>query len=62
LSQKFHYVSPQVFMKIPNIYADSFHGSCLWDNFSPNCERLYLGISGDSKGISRNCVITPKPV
>ena len=41
LSQEFHYVSPQVFMKILNIYAVSFHGSGLWDTFSPNCERLY---------------------
>ena len=41
LSQEFHYVSPQVFMKIINIYAVSFHGSGLWDIFSPNCERLY---------------------
>ena len=41
LSQEFHYVSPQVFIKIPNIYAVSFHGSGLWDIFSPNCERLY---------------------
>ena len=28
-------------MKILNIYAVSFHGSGLWDIFSPNCERLY---------------------
>ena len=41
LSQEFHYVSPKVFMKILNIYAVSFHGSGLWDIFSPNCERLY---------------------
>ena len=41
LSQEFHYVAPHVFMKILNIYAVSFHGSGLWDIFSPNCERLY---------------------
>ena len=41
LSQEFHYASPQVFMKILNIYAVSFHGSGLWDLFSSNCDRVY---------------------
>ena len=29
LLQEFHYVTPDIFMKIVNIYAVSFHGSCL---------------------------------
>ena len=41
LSQEFHYVSPDIFIKILNIYAVSFPGSCLWDMFSADCDRLY---------------------
>ena len=41
LSQEFHYASPDVYMKILNIYAVSFYGSSLWDIFSPDCDRLY---------------------
>ena len=41
LLQEFHYVTPDIFMKIVNIYAVSFHGSCLWDLFSADCEHLY---------------------
>ena len=35
------YVTPDIFMKIVNIYAVSFHGSCLWDLFSADCDHLY---------------------
>ena len=41
LRQEFHYVEPEVFVKILNIYAASFYGSSLWDIFSPDCERLF---------------------
>ena len=41
LSQEFHYTSPEVFMKILNIYAVSFYGSSLWDIFSAECERIF---------------------
>ena len=41
LSQEFHYASPDVYMRIVNIYAVSFHGSSLWDIFSKECERVY---------------------
>ena len=41
LLQEFHYVTPDIFMKIVNIYAVSFHGSCLWDLFSADCDHLY---------------------
>ena len=41
LSQEFHYVSPDIFFKIVNIYAVSFPGSSLWDLFSSDCDRLY---------------------
>ena len=39
--QEFHYVSPNVFMKLVNVYTTSFHGSNLWDLFSSDSERLY---------------------
>ena len=39
--QEFHYVSPQLFMKLVNVYTTSFHGSNLWDLFSCDSERLY---------------------
>ena len=41
ISQEFFYASPNVFLKILNIYAVSFHGSGLWNLFSKDCERLY---------------------
>ena len=41
LLQEFHYVTPDIFMKIVNIYAVSFFMSCLWDLFSADCEHLY---------------------
>ena len=41
LSQEFHYVEPEVFVKILNIYAASFYGSSLWDLYSKGCERIY---------------------
>ena len=41
LSQEFHYVDPNVFVKILNIYATSFYGSSLWDIFSKECEKIY---------------------
>ena len=41
LAQEFHYVTPDNFMKILNIYGVSFTGSCLWDLLSADCESLY---------------------
>ena len=41
LSQEFHFVSPDNFIKILNIYAVSLHGSGLWNLFSDDCDRLY---------------------
>ena len=41
LSQEFHYTTPDVFMKILNIYAVSFYGSSLLDIFSAECERVF---------------------
>ena len=38
LRQEFHYVEPNVFVKILNIYATSFYGSSLWDLFSKEYE------------------------
>ena len=41
LYQEFHYVEPQVFVNIMNIYAASFYGSSLWNLFSAECDRIY---------------------
>ena len=41
LSQEFFFASPEVFMKILNIYTVSFYGSGLWDMFSDECDRIY---------------------
>ena len=41
LFQEFNYVKPEVFVKLMNIYSASFYGSCLWDIFSNDCEKLY---------------------
>ena len=41
LAQEFHYASPEVFIKIINIYCTSFHGSSLWDLSSKDCEGIY---------------------
>ena len=41
LAQEFFYVSPNMFMKILNIYCTSYYGSGLWDMFSADCQRLY---------------------
>ena len=41
LAQEFHYASPEVFIKILNIYCTSFHGSSLWDLSSKDCQGLY---------------------
>ena len=43
LSQEFHYASPDVYMRILNIYAISFHGSSLWDIFSKDRDKVYAG-------------------
>ena len=41
LSQELFFTSPDIFIKILNIYAVSFYGSGLWNIFSTDCERLY---------------------
>ena len=41
LSQKLHFVRPDIFMKILNIYCVSFHGSCLWNLYSNSCDKLF---------------------
>ena len=41
LFQEFHYVDPDVLVKILNIFTTSFYGSSLWDIFSPECEKLF---------------------
>ena len=41
LLQEFHFVSPEVFMKLLNTYATSVYGSNTWDILSSDCERLF---------------------
>ena len=41
LLQEFHAVSPEVFIKILNVYATSLYGSNTWDILSTDCEKLY---------------------
>ena len=41
LSQEFYFADPHSFIKILNLYTVSFPGSCLWDLFSTDCDRLY---------------------
>ena len=41
LQQEFHFVKPDILVKILNIYAVSFYGSALWDIFSADCDRFY---------------------
>ena len=41
LLQEFHYVSSQLLIKLVNVYASSFYGSCLWDLLSKDVERIY---------------------
>ena len=40
LSQEFHLATPDVFLKIINIYCTSFHGSGLWDLFCRESDSL----------------------
>ena len=39
--QEFHYVAPKTFMELLNIYGTSFYGSCLWNLYSQDVDRIY---------------------
>ena len=41
LGQELYFATPEVKVKILNIYATSFYGSGLWDLFGPDCEGFY---------------------
>ena len=41
LRQEFHFVDPDIMMKILEIYTMSFYGSPLYDIFSKECERIF---------------------
>ena len=41
LLQELHFVEPEVFVRLMNIYCSSFYGSNLWDLFSNDVDRLY---------------------
>ena len=39
--QEFYFVAPKTFMELLNIYGTSFYGSCLWDLYSQDVDRIY---------------------
>ena len=41
LAQEFYFSSPEVLMKLLNVYTSSFYGSNLYNLFSKDCKRLY---------------------
>ena len=41
LLQEFHYVEPEVMVKLLNIYVTSFYGSNLWDLYSADVDRIF---------------------
>ena len=41
LFQEFHYMDPDVLVKIMTIFNSSFYGSNLWVIFSSNCDKIY---------------------
>ena len=41
LLKEFHFVDSAVFVRIMNLYASSFYGSCLWDLYSADVDRIY---------------------
>ena len=43
--QEFYYLSYATIVQLINIYAISFHGSCLWDLYSNECDRLYKSLN-----------------
>ena len=41
MNQEFHFVKPDIVMKLYNIYTCTFHGSSLWDLYSDSTMKLY---------------------
>jgi hypothetical protein len=41
LLQEFHFVKPEVFMKLLNVYCSSFYGSNLWNLYSDDVDRIF---------------------
>ena len=41
MMQEFHFVNPDVLVKLINVYATSFYGSVLWNLYSPQVDKLY---------------------
>ena len=41
LLQEFHFASPDILVKLLNVYTTSFYGSPLWDILGRDCDRLY---------------------
>ena len=39
--QEFYFVAPKTFIELLNIYGTSFYGSCLWDLYSQDVDRIY---------------------
>ena len=41
LLQEFHFASPDILMKLIDVYACNFYGSCLWDLRSKEVDKIY---------------------
>ena len=41
LSQEFHYVRPDIYVRILNLFTTSFYGSSLWNHNSRDCEKFF---------------------
>ena len=41
LKQEYHYVQPDVFVKIVNLFSTSFYGSSQWNLNSKDCEKFF---------------------
>ena len=41
MMQEFHFVNPDIHVKLINVYATCFYGSVLWNLYSPQVDKLY---------------------
>ena len=40
-SQEFHYVRPEIYVRILNLFTTSFYGSSLWNHNSKDCDKFF---------------------
>ena len=41
MMQEFHFVNPDILVKVINVYATTFYGSVLWNLNSPQVDKIY---------------------